>query len=72
MKMLFEFSKLDPSLDRLAVAHYVQVRPVKVDYAFSPKIHDVGIPNVPFWGNRPIKYLRAARHLMHYDGNPPL
>ena len=58
-----------PSSHRNAVAHHVQIALPKVDNAFTDVVLDIGVPNIPFLRNRPVKHLSAAWDLMQFQGN---
>ena len=46
------------------MADYVKIRFLKVNYPLTLRIFHVSVSNVPLLGYYPIKYLRAAWHLV--------
>ena len=61
--MTFQFRKPHLAVYRNAVVDNMQIRGLKIDDAFAAGIHHVGVPDIPFLRDSPIKHLRASRHL---------
>src|SRR5206468_12756809 len=70
VQMRPEFIQRELSLNRLAIAHHVEVRDAKVDDTppFGPG--DVRVADVPLVGDCPVEHLRPARHLVDLKWNP--
>ena len=69
MQMRSQFGQRHPRADGNAVIYYVQVGAPKIDHPLPRRILDVGIANVPFPRNRPVKYWCAGRHFANLDRN---
>jgi hypothetical protein len=59
-------------LYRDAVIQYVQIASLEVYDPVATGILDIGVSDIPFLGNGPVKHRRSARHLVHFKSNRTL
>src|ERR1700676_3020837 len=64
VQVLLQLPKRKLHLSRNAVVDDVQIRAPKIDNAIAARVLDVGISDIPFAWDRPVKHLRSARHLL--------
>src|SRR6266436_1726581 len=67
--MLLQLSKRKLYFSRNAVVDDVQIRVPKIDNAIAARVLDVGIPDIPFAWDSPVKHLGSARHLVDLKRN---
>jgi hypothetical protein len=69
VQMLFQFPKGKPPLNRNAVVDDVQIAVPKIDNAITARVLDVGILDIPFAWDSPVKHLDSARNLVELKRN---
>src|ERR1700722_935039 len=69
VQVLLQLPKRNLHLSRNAVVDDVQIRVPKIDNAIAARVLDVGIPNIPFAWDSPVKHLGSACHLLDLKRN---
>ncbi len=68
-EVLFQFRQPHPLPHRHAVVHHVQIRLLEINHPLAVRILHVGLADVPFFGDRPIEYLRSRWHFPEFQRN---
>src|SRR6267143_4722708 len=67
--MGLQFRKLHLLPDGNTVIDNVKIRALEIDDAFAAGIHHVCVANIPFFGDSPVKDLRAGGHFAECQRN---
>ena len=66
-KMFFQCGERHFAKKRNGVIHDVQIRILKIDDSFAARIFNVGIADIPFAGDGPVKNLCSAGHFVNRE-----
>lgn len=72
MQVLLQLGEAHSSAYGAAIPDYMEVRLQEVDNPLSSQVHYIGVADIPLQRDGPIKYRRAAGHLMDVEWNASL